>query len=326
MKRGPRTADHSGGLKLSIFSEADLDDMHLGTLEILDRTGVFVESDEPLDIFADGGCRVDRDTHIVKISPEIVADALRSVRPSFRICGRDPKDDVLIEAGRVTNAPFGEGIMMNDLETGEHRPTAKRDIADIVLLCDALSEIDIALGAVAPRDVPPETAPLHGLEAGLPKTTKPLGFSAMSKRECEQAFRLASVVAGGEDAFRERPFVFLGGCPVAPMILGDVITGIAIAHARWGIPLLCISMGMAGGSTPITLAGTLIVQNVEQLATLVLTQLVNRGNGFWYGTSTCTMDMRWGTGAVGTPETALYSAGTAAMATYYGVPSWAAGY
>lgn len=326
MRRGRQTADHSGGLKLGMFSEADLDDMHLGTLEVLDRAGVLVEDGEALDIFADGGCRVERETGIVKIPPQIVADALHSVRPSFRLCGRDPKDDVLIEPGRVAFAPFGEGLLINDLETGELRPTVKSDIGDIVRLCDALSEIECPLGAVAPRDVPPESAAVHGIEIGLQNTTKPLGVSTMGKRDCEQVFEAAAIVAGGHDAFRERPFVYLGGCPVAPLVLGDVVTGSAIAHAREGVPFLCISMGMAGGSTPITLAGTLVVQNCELLATLVLMELVNRGSGFFYGTSTCTMDMRWGSSAVGSPETALYCAGTAAMAAYYGIPSWTAGY
>ena len=113
---------------------------------------------------------------------------------------------------------------------------------------------------------------------------------------------------------------------MAPLVLGEVVTGSAIAHAREGVPFVCISMGMAGGSTPVTLAGTLVVQNCELLATLVLMESVNRGNGYFYGTSTCTMDMRWGSSAVGSPETALYCAGTAAMAAYYHIPSWTAGY
>jgi trimethylamine--corrinoid protein Co-methyltransferase len=39
----------------------------------------------------------------------------------------------------------------------------------------------------------------------------------------------------------------------------------------------------------------------------------------------CTTDMRWGSAAVGSPETALDCAGAAAMAAYYEIPSWTAG-
>ena len=54
----------NAAVRLEVFSDADLDDIHRATLEVLERTGVFVESDEALDVFADGGCRVDRQTKV----------------------------------------------------------------------------------------------------------------------------------------------------------------------------------------------------------------------------------------------------------------------
>ena len=35
----------SGGLSLSVFTDAEMDDIHLGSLEILERTGMWVEAD-----------------------------------------------------------------------------------------------------------------------------------------------------------------------------------------------------------------------------------------------------------------------------------------
>ena len=49
----------NAALRLEVFTDADLDDIHRATLEVLERTGVFVESDEALDVMADGGCRVE---------------------------------------------------------------------------------------------------------------------------------------------------------------------------------------------------------------------------------------------------------------------------
>jgi trimethylamine---corrinoid protein Co-methyltransferase len=326
MRRGTKVAAHSGGVSLSMFTEADLDDLHAATVQILDQTGVLVESDDALDIFADGGCRVNRDTHIVQIPPEVLHHALTSARSSFLLAGRDSKDDLMIEVGRVTCVPFAEGLMVNDLETGEHRESRKEDVATICRLADALPELDQAAVSVIARDVPAETAAVHNFEAALPSTTKPFNMSMTTSYEAEICIDMAAAIAGGRDKLRERPFVFFGSCPVAPMNLCVTLTDALIPVVRAGLPFLCISMGMAGASTPVTLAGTLVVQNTELLATYVLSQLVNRGNPFIYGNSTCTMDMRWGASAVGTPETALYQAGTVALATYYGLPSWTAGY
>ena len=137
---------------------------------------------------------------------------------------------------------------------------------------------------------------------------------------------MATIVAGGHDELLERPLLMFVGCPVAPLVLPSILTENFIAGARTNSPIQCTSMGMAGGTTPVTLAGTVLVQNCEQLASIVLVQHVNPGNPYFYGSSTCTMDMRWGSSAVGTPETALYMAATASMARYYNVPSWTAGY
>jgi len=326
MKRGTKVAPRSSGVSLHMFTEADLDDLHEGTVTVLDRTGVLVESDEALDIFADGGCRVNRETHIVQIPPEVLQGALASARSSFLLAGRDPKDDVLVESGRVLVTTFAEGLLVNDLETGENRPSTKADVGTHCHIVDALDQLDLNLVSVMARDVPTETAALHNLEAALPRTTKPFNMSMVSSHEAELCMDMAAAVVGGRDALRERPICFFGSCPVAPMNLCVTLTDALIPSVRAGMPFLAISMGMAGGSTPITLAGTLIVQNAELLATYVLTQLVNRGNAFVYGNSTCTMDLRWGASAVGTPETALYQAGTAALARYYGLPSWTAGY
>ncbi len=326
MRRGLQTKEHNTGVSLRVFTDGDMDDLHLASLEILERTGVSVESDEALDLFSDAGCRVDRATRRVKFPPIVVAEALASARPSFRFCGRDPEDDVLIEQGRTVFAPFGEGLFVNDLESGARRPATKQDVADITRIGDALPDLEVNNAAVAPRDVHPDNGEIHSLEMAFHNTTKPFGISFLGRRDCELAIEMAAIVAGGHDELTERPLLMFVGCPVAPLVLPSILTENFIAGARTNAPIQCTSMGMAGGTTPITLAGTVLVQNCEQLASLVLVQHVNPGNPYFYGSSTCTMDMRLGTSAVGTPETALYMAATAAMAKYYRIPSWTGGY
>jgi len=65
-------------------------------------------------------------------------------------------------------------------------------------------------------------------------------------------------------------------------------------------------MGLVGGTTPATLAGTLVVTNAEILAGVVLTQLVNPGNPVMYGSSTTIMDMQYASSPVGAPEHGMF--------------------
>lgn len=326
MRRRTQTVAHSGGSELRLWTEADLDDLHNASLEVLERAGVLVEAEEALDIFADGGCRVDRETHIVRIPPEVVAKALQTSRRSFLLAGRDPTNDVMIETGRVTVAPFAEHIMVKDVETGERRESTRQDVADICRCCDALSEIDVNLVAVTSRDVPPDTAEQHNLEAALNSTTKPIALSMTSSRGCEVDFEMVAAVAGGREALRERPLLLSVACPVGPMILTAGLTEVVVSSVRAGLPVVCVSMDMAGSTAPVTLAGTLVVQNAELLSSFVLSQLVFAGAAFMYGTCTTAFDLRNGAAPIGSPENALFQAGTVALANRYGLPSWTDGF
>ena len=54
--------EQSGGFSLNIFSEAELYEIHLATLEVMEKTGTFVEDEEALDILDGGGALVDRES------------------------------------------------------------------------------------------------------------------------------------------------------------------------------------------------------------------------------------------------------------------------
>ena len=61
-------------------------------------------------------------------------------------------------------------------------------------------------------------------------------------------------------------------------------------------------MAMAGGSSPVTLAGTLVTHNAEVLAGITLAQLTKRGAPVLYGSSTTAMDLRLASASVGRPS------------------------
>ncbi len=315
----------SWGLSLGVLSEADIDDIHLATLEVLERTGVSVEDDEPLDLFADGGCRVDRETRTVRIPPHVLDDAVRSCPSTVYLCGRDPANDLVLEGGRVYFSNFDEGIMLVDPRSGEYRKPGIGDVREVARLVDALDCIDAYESAVGAEDVPAATASLHKWEAAIHQTTKPVGTEATTAEDVRAIVAMARELAGGEEELRRRPLVGFGVCPVSPLQLPGDATEVIIEAARSGMSNTVVSMAMAGGSSPVTLAGTLVTHNAEVLAGIVLAQLTERGCPMVYGSSTTAMDLRLATAAVGSPELAVVSAAVAQLARRYGLPSFVAG-
>ena len=315
----------SGGLSLDVFTADEVRDIHLATLEVLERTGVWVELDEALDIFADGGCLVDRDTRMVRVPPHIVQDAIASAPAQWVLCGRDPRYDILLGGNRVGFSNFGEGVMVVDPGSGELRESTKQDLADIARLVDALPQVDVFEIAVGSGDMPPETASLHNHEAAIVNQTKPISGGPLDGHAVRVSLAMLEAVQGSADAVRERPMMIMGTCPVSPLKLGRDCCEIVIEAARAGVPSCVLSMAMAGGSSPVTLAGTLVTHNTEVLAGIVLSQLTERGSKVLYGSSTTAMDLRLAAASVGSPECAMISAGVAQLARQYRLPSYIAG-
>jgi len=299
------------GMRLEILSSADLDAIHAETLKVLEETGVFVEDDEALDIFADGGARVDREARMVRLPGELVEAAIAA-------CPAD-------EGEPVTFSNFDEGVMYVDPRSGERREPRTADAGDAALLVDALPNIDSYGAAVRPTDVPAVTAAVHGCEAALLSTTKQVGTEATSGWEVRVCAELGACITGSLDALRDDPVVGFSTCPVSPLKLPRDATEVIVECARLGLSDTIVSMAMAGGSAPVTLAGTLVVHNAEVLAGITVAQLTEPGARVVYGSSTTAMDLRFATASVGSPEMALIGAAVAQMSKQYRLPSCIAG-
>ncbi len=326
MKRNPYAGRRrSDGLSLNVFTDDEIDDIHLSTLEVLERTGIWVELDEALDIYSDGGCIVDRESRLVRIPPHVVEAAIASAPPTVVLCGRDPRYDIVVGGSRVGFSNFGEGIKVVDPHTGELRPSTKHDLCEIARLVDALPEVDVFEMAVVSGDQPPETFSLHNHEAAIVNQTKPISGGAQDGRAVHTTVEMLAAVQGSRDEVRRRPMMVMGTCPVSPLKLVKDFCEIIIESARVGLPSCVLSMAMAGGSSPVTLAGTLVTHNAEVLAGVVLAQLTERGAKVLYGSSTTAMDLRLVAASVGSPECALISAGAAQLARQYRLPSYIAG-
>lgn len=313
------------GCSLNLLSEANLEQIHLATLEVLEDVGVKIECQEALAIFKAAGARVEEDTHIVHIPPYIVEEAIQAAPKRFVCAGRDRKNDFLLEAGRVNFIPFGEGVKVIDPYTKEVRESTKKDAAQLAILTDYLDQIDLSFDTVIARDVPAESLPLHTLEAQANNTTKCLWSSPEGRRSAEYLIEMAKLIAGGADKLAERPMVLGGGCPISPLTLSKEFAESLMAYAEANVPFMSLSMALSGGTAPTTLGGTLVTHNAEVLAAITLSELTRKGVPVIYGSSTTNLDLRKGTATVGSPELALISAGVAQLARFYQIPSFVAG-
>lgn len=200
---------------------------------------------------------------------------------------------------------------MYDLDTGVRRPATTKDIDEITIIQDALENIHAVFPSVIVLSDRPMEVHMEWLMAEqIRHTTKSLagsGFFFAAPWVIEMAKAAGIELLGA------------GTCSPPLTYPADQCDGyIRFAEAGWNI---MVNSGVASGATgPATLAGTLLQQNAELLAGLVLVQAVNPGVGFMYGTESMPMDMRHGHEAIGIEQYMIGTA-TAQMARFYDLPS-----
>jgi len=316
--------NHSG-IGLDIFSDDDLYAIHCATLEVLCDVGIKVTDPDARKIFLDNGAFAVKDSQIIKIPSFMVEDSIQSAPSTLLLAGRDPEKDYFIYNRSIGFTNFGEGVRVVNPHTGKAELSSKKKLADATRICDALENITVVERALGADDVPVQVQSIHNAEAIFNNTTKHTFIGANSGYNYKQIIKMAAAVAGGMDKLRERPTYTPLACPNSPLTMNHDLSEVVIASAEAGMPINVISMALAGGTTPVTLAATLVCHNAEVLSGLILGQLVRKGTPFVYGSSTTIMDLCTTTAAVGAPELGMLNAGVAKLAQFYGLPSFVAG-
>jgi len=308
--------------RLRFLTAREVDLIHETSLEILGRIGVLVRSPDVLRLLADAGAATDERTAVARIPEDVVADALRRAPKRIRLCGRDPGRDLEVP---VDGPPFistnGLSVYMTDIETGARRPTTRADTMAFARLADALDAVSFVWPQVTAGDVPPAAHNLHETWVTLQNTEKHVQGDSVTAADARTQIRVASLVAGSEDALRRRPLLSVTVCPIAPLSFERGAVEAQVEFARAGLPVSSMSMSLGGMTSPVTIAGTIANANAENLASLVITQAAAPGAPHIYASESTPMDPMHGTISYAATEVPLLSAGLGQMAERYGLPS-----
>ena len=306
------------------LTQAQILQVHQASLTVLARTGVHVEHAAARDLYRQGGARVDG--HRVFISEEMVKTALDSAPSRVLLAGRDPANDVLLEGKRVYAGTGGSPTMMLDPGADTVRPATLDDLRQMTALVDALPNCDFVVMPVYPTDVPEELAPVNRFYACLTNTTKHVMGGVGTTEGARQIVALGILLAGSLEALQARPLVSaITSWMVSPLHLDTVVTDILLTWCSYGLPVALSAAPMAGSTAPVTLAGSLVQLNAEQLSGIVLTQLARPGTPVLAGYIPGVADMRSGGYLGGTVEFGMMQAAAAQMAHFYGVPIYCSG-
>ena len=280
--------------KSELLTHEQLDILKAGTLRLLDEVGVHFPSRRALEIFADHGARVDWDTEIVRIPPDLVTKAMSTAPRSFVLGGREERFDLLLDGNRSYLATDGTGVHVIDPDTRQQRPSCKADVALMARVCDALPLVSFYWPMVSAQDYG-RTAPLHQCHAGLTNTLKHVrGGMTVPPQLAPYVVEMATVVAGSDEERRRRPPICANFCTIAPLAQdGDSIEN-ALTYAEANIPISFMAMPTMGSTAPATPLGALVVGDAEVVSGMVLLQLAYPGAPVFHSNYVSLMHPRTG--------------------------------
>ena len=309
--------------ELEVLRADQLKAIKSATLHILEDVGVRFPSEKALAIFADHGAQVEMDRQIVRLSPNLVMQAMSHAPRSFVLAGRVEGTDLLLDGNCSYFSTEGCGVETVDFETGEQRASCKEDVAKMARVADHLSSVALYWPMVSAQDCG-LTAPLHELEASYNNTVKHVQTeTVMGEKLARYAVHMAEVIAGDRERMKIRPPLSTLICTISP--LGQDREGIegAMVFAGAGVPVGFMAMPTMGSTAPVTPGGALVMGNAEVVSAMALMQLVAPGAPVYHSLIASVMHPYTADYLVNLPEKYLCNAAAVQMAHDWGVPALA---
>jgi trimethylamine--corrinoid protein Co-methyltransferase len=301
--------------KITAMTRKQIGTVHDHSLHILASVGVRVDSEHARRIFGEAGADVDTDR--VRVPAELVQWAIDAAPPSIDI--HDRRGNFAFRIGDGAETRFGIGVTTlnyQDPMTDEITQFTRKHMEIMVRLGESLGSFDVISTVGVVQDITPDQSDLFATLEMLANSTKPLVVLVSQEDRFPAVLDLLEDLHGD---LASKPFVIPYFNPVTPLVINRGTVDKMLVTIERGLPLIYSNYGMAGATTPITPAGTLVLLNAELLAGLVLSQLVKKGSPIILGMLPAYFDMR-GMANFYDPISYLINLACAEMMAFYGLP------
>jgi trimethylamine--corrinoid protein Co-methyltransferase len=309
---------------LQILSNNEKTVIHKTGKRILSEVGIRVRNKTIYDLLLAGGGEPDKSDSIRVYLPEKMVDKYFALCPKqFTIKDRMGKETVVKSRGTTSyytaNATqYVRGTSRKCVEVGVS------EFTDFIRVVDKLENIDGIVGTSL-KEFPPNCRDFAGFKISAQYSAKHLRPCIYTASGAEAIIEMSDVILEGKP-LRDNMFFTLGYSIVSPLTWSETALELFNKTKNYGIPIMINSEPMAGGTSPVTLAGSLAMADAEVISGIVINQIIEPGRPCIYNSGFAhVFDMMTTLVLTGSPENALLQAAGAEMAQYHGLPSasWA---
>jgi trimethylamine--corrinoid protein Co-methyltransferase len=287
--------------------------------ELLMNPGVRVGSAPVVELLQSAGVEVN--DGVARLPEPLVQQCLASSPRDFYLYNRRGEKTVHYGGDDVHFDPGSCCVQMLDAETLEARPAETRDLVRIVQVTETLPQFAAQSTAVVCNDVPSAIGDLYRLLVVLQYSDKPVVTGSFSVAGLQGMIDLLAADSGSPDKLRHEPRAVFDVCPSPPLNWSEFGSHNLLDLARAGVPAEIVAVPLAGGTAPVTLAGSVTQHAAEVLAGITLHQLAGPGAPVVWGGAPAIFDMRTGGAPMGAVETAMLNMACAEVGKHLGLPT-----
>lgn len=303
------------------LTEEDIAAIDANVFRILEEVGFNDATPHCIETCTAVGAQLGDDGRL-RMPRTVVGNALIQAERNLVLHGQDPVRDLNISGKRVHFATAGAAVMVADPANNLYRDSTAQDLYDMARITDTCEHIHLFQRTCIVRDVLDNyELDLNTTYCSVAGTSKHVGSSWTHYTHLEKTLELLHIIAGSEEQWRARPFVSQSNCFVVPPMkfAKDALECLRVA-VEGGMPVLLLSAGQAGATTPACLAGGVSQAWAECLGGLVYVNAIKPGAPAILGTWPFVSDLRTGAMSGGSPEQGLLSAACAQMGNHYDLP------
>jgi trimethylamine---corrinoid protein Co-methyltransferase len=292
-----------------------------GALTLLERVGMRFGEGDALVALEEAGAAVDRTAGVARVPRDLVLRSIAQCPREMVLGGATEDDDCLLTEGVPHFMNSGSPTNILDFRTGRRRDSVAADLREATLVLDVMPTASVVWALVSCTDLSHDRVTLEELAIIFQATSKHVQHEVEGRWQVEPLARMAEV-AGGD--LRRRPRVSLVCCTASPLAVHTELLDASTDLAARGIPVLILPMPIAGGTAPLTVAATAVMNVAECLGAMTAMQLRAPGAPLIMGAAPGLLDMRQTTLAFAAPEAALASAVCVEVGHHLGLPCMAA--
>jgi trimethylamine--corrinoid protein Co-methyltransferase len=301
------------------LTKEQISTIHDASLEVLSKTGFQFACKRVQDIFRKNGFRV-KGGRVYFTEKEILR-ALATIPRTFTISARNPEHDIFMDQETVSFG-LGRGAVHIVEPDGSYRTATKADVIDSLKLAQTMEEMQHTGPLAYPSfDVDSRNVHLWQIQATITYTDKI--YNLINRRDID----LIALAYGTNRRNMEERTDLINSpghatCIVhSPLTITEDDCQNLVEYAQYGLAFHVASIPVAGTTGPCTIAGIIVLQNCENLAPIVLSQLVRPGVPAFYGALAGHANMISLRPRFGTPEARIIGRAGCQMAHHYGLLS-----